>query len=119
MEPPEEDGDPIRLRECIEVHLRTGEVMKAAVPQGLGRFIMTENHESNVVGISYLRGTGGGHIFHGFYTHLMEERDWSDYHRQQPTEWLVSNRRLSTAFADNDHILRERLEAMVSDDNKD
>lgn len=44
MEPPKEDGDPIRLRECIEVHLRTGEVMKAAVPQGLGRFIMTENH---------------------------------------------------------------------------
>lgn len=67
MDDVKKDGDPIRLRECIEVHLRTGEILKAAVPQGLQRFIVTEGNEDYTIGVSYLRGTGGGNVFYGFY----------------------------------------------------
>lgn len=110
-------GDKIRLRECLEIHLNKGKVLKVAVPQGLDRFIQTSMEGSHVVGTSYHRGTGNGSgsIFYGFYTHLMEERDWDDYRRQHPTEELASGRfsNFSTTYANNDNILRQRLEAML------
>lgn len=106
-------GEKVRLRECLEIHLNGGKVLKVAAPAGLQWFIQTDMAHGQVVGTSYHRGTGGGSMFYGFYTHLMEERDWEDYRYQQPTEELASNLGFSTTYANNDNILRERLEAML------
>jgi hypothetical protein len=111
----EDEGDPIKLRECIEVHIRNGELRSIVAPQGLGRWIETDTGpEGNVIGTSYMRGTGNGSHFYGFYTHEMQERDWESYRKQSPNELLLSEGAyFTTTFAHNDFILRERLEAML------